>query len=248
MINILQKILLSHGKQILCSKDIIFIDSKKRTLAFSPPIPAWMRAGEDSRKTIKLLKDGKRNCRPTLLTSTKRLWNWKSLRLRAFLSVPCCHKKITDEPIQRNHAFLNLNPVTLGLVQYVLCLLRCRSKRKKPDQKPLGFWVGVVQESLSLGASDFVLSGGEPSIYPHFVELIKWINSNTSASISVLTNGYVYTDEMIDRISKKRTNIQISIDGVNAETHGRIRGKVALTRRSQSSSISRKKASNQCFP
>lgn len=213
------------------AEDVIFIESRNGTLAFSPPIPAWVWVGEDSKKALELLLEGKETFEIADYFASKYKTSFELERSQVesfFEQCPVVTKNKVEERSQRSHIFTNLNSVWLcpsGWCNMSCVYCAVDPSGRKPEQKSLDFWINVVQESLSLGATDFVLSGGEPSIYPKFVELIEWINANTSASISVLTNGFAYTDEMIDRISKTRTNIQISIDGIKSETHDKIRGK-----------------------
>lgn len=67
-------------------------------------------------------------------------------------------------------------------------------------------------------------SGGEVCTRSDFVEIINR-TYELGLEIEVLTNGTLWTDEMINELAPKLAEVQISIDGYCEEENARIRGK-----------------------
>lgn len=70
------------------------------------------------------------------------------------------------------------------------------------------------------------LVGGEPTLYPHLIEVINYIfQSNYFNRLAILTNGVDIPHNVMDVIVEKKPAVQISIDGVDEIKHDFIRGK-----------------------
>lgn len=74
------------------------------------------------------------------------------------------------------------------------------------------------------------LTGGEPTIHPHFWEIIDYIEEKMDSkdyNVAILSNGINITPDFIQKLGKYKMNkyVQISVDGACAETHDTIRGK-----------------------
>lgn len=68
------------------------------------------------------------------------------------------------------------------------------------------------------------LTGGEPTLYPHLVDLIEYIKSReVFIRLSILSNGIDFPHNLIPIIKKYNIGIQISLDGLK-EVHDNIRG------------------------
>ncbi len=77
------------------------------------------------------------------------------------------------------------------------------------------------------------LTGGEPLLSKSLFPLIAYLNANNRIlSINILTNGTLINEEIVEKIKKfnKIKQIQISLDGGNAEEHDRVRGKGAFNK------------------
>lgn len=75
------------------------------------------------------------------------------------------------------------------------------------------------------------LSGGEPTLHPHFFELLDWIKSNSKIDYLLInTNGILLAKDpsFLDRLAKRahRDNIQLYLqfDGVQPEGQAQLRG------------------------
>lgn len=110
------------------------------------------------------------------------------------------------------------------------CNLSCthclfRSSPKEDDTLSHETLLKHINEAYSLGCRLFVLSGGEPLVYPKILELIEAILSHVGTSVVLLTNGLllekIFTCKDFERA---RIRFQISLDGLPQE-HDAIRGK-----------------------
>lgn len=71
----------------------------------------------------------------------------------------------------------------------------------------------------------FCLSGGEPTLSGIFSDMLKEIHLRwPDAGISVLTNGVCISPQKIGEFARYKTDVQISIDGPDAEKHDHVRG------------------------
>ncbi len=84
--------------------------------------------------------------------------------------------------------------------------------------------ISCLKELRKTGLEKITLSGGEVCTRSDFSEIIKETH-NLGYEIEVLTNGTLWTDEMIDELSPKISKIQISIDGYCEEENAKVRGK-----------------------
>jgi MoaA/NifB/PqqE/SkfB family radical SAM enzyme len=72
-----------------------------------------------------------------------------------------------------------------------------------------------------------VLSGGEPTVYKHFLGLIDFLSGNNQY-FSIVTNGF-FTDKVETKLIEKHANIielKFSLDGYDYSTYSYLRGSV----------------------
>ena len=79
------------------------------------------------------------------------------------------------------------------------------------------------------------LTGGEPTIHPHFWEVLDYIKEKIDSHpdmkphhhVAVLSNGKTLNSDFIQKLEEfpLRIFVQVSVDGASAETHDAIRGK-----------------------
>jgi radical SAM protein with 4Fe4S-binding SPASM domain len=86
---------------------------------------------------------------------------------------------------------------------------------------------GLIDQARELGATRFLVTGGEPFMVRDIYEIIRQISADTD--LVMLTNGTYFTERNIARleqsIGRGRVSLQISLDGPTAELHDAIRGK-----------------------
>lgn len=119
--------------------------------------------------------------------------------------------------------------VTLNITNR--CNLDClycavSSTKNAPGDLSLEEWKEVVDELAGIKVFHLLISGGEPFMRPDFSELLKHI-FKYHFRISINTNGTLFNDEVLSLVSESRRmdNVQVSLDGPDAETHDFIRGK-----------------------
>lgn len=69
------------------------------------------------------------------------------------------------------------------------------------------------------------VSGGEAILCPHYFEVIETL-SQGGVIVSTITNGFQWGEDTAYRLKRSGVeNVQVSIDGSNAQTHDRIHGR-----------------------
>jgi len=74
---------------------------------------------------------------------------------------------------------------------------------------------------------DFSITGGEPFLHPHIIEILNFINSSSYVSrVDILSNGMFLTQDIINKLKRfdKLRYVQISLDGSSSYIHDEIRG------------------------
>ena len=83
-------------------------------------------------------------------------------------------------------------------------------------------WVNVLDLLKSNGYTGITFTGGEITIYNGFEEVIKHAHT-IGLTVTVLSNGLLWTNELIDRLHESIDEIQISIDGYDDESYYSVR-------------------------
>jgi len=82
----------------------------------------------------------------------------------------------------------------------------------------------AIREAKPLGLGSVKLTGGEPLLHPHFVELLEIVRRE-ELGLTIETNGMLCTPEMAAEIARSpQRSVAVSIDGVDAATHEWVRG------------------------
>jgi len=83
----------------------------------------------------------------------------------------------------------------------------------------------IARQADELGFAQFVISGGEPLIYPEFDKIVEAIDPQ-KFYITTDTNGWLLDDIKLERLKAVGIDkIQISIDNMDARIHDKFRGK-----------------------
>lgn len=77
----------------------------------------------------------------------------------------------------------------------------------------------LADDLVAINVTTLELSGGEITIHPDFIEIVKYALSSNFAKISLITNGSNISDELIDLIAAnpERFNIQLDLHGLTDE-------------------------------
>lgn len=140
--------------------------------------------------------------------------------------------KIFGYKLSRTFGWPKMLPINLTLSISATCISRCQTCniwKKKEDDLTIEEWDRIL---ASLGKWPFwiTISGGEPFMQAHLVDLVKiCYRYNQPAIINIPTNCLMYTvipryvEQMCQSIPKTQLIINLSVDGVG-EKHDSIRG------------------------
>jgi MoaA/NifB/PqqE/SkfB family radical SAM enzyme/SAM-dependent methyltransferase len=117
------------------------------------------------------------------------------------------------------------------------CNLKCRHCLFETCQGPgrslqAGGIESLVGEACGLGCRLVCFTGGEPFVYPGFIELVQSVLAgNPDLRVAVLTNGILIPGRMeaLKGIDPDRVHFQVSLDGPEA-VHDGLRGRGAFRR------------------
>ncbi len=120
-------------------------------------------------------------------------------------------------------------PICLTWELTYACNLACvhclsSSGRRDPDELSTEEAKAVIDEMRALQVFYVNIGGGEPMIRPDFFELVEYATTN-GVGVKFSTNGSRITPERAaDLAAMDYLDIQISIDGADAETNDHVRG------------------------
>ncbi|MDJ0973696.1 MAG: methyltransferase domain-containing protein [Planctomycetota bacterium] len=86
---------------------------------------------------------------------------------------------------------------------------------------------GWVDQGLALGVKRVYITGGEPFLRKDMLDLIEAILAHDGTEVCVLTNGMLFTDDRLARLTAlpaDRFRVQISLDGSTPEQNDPCRG------------------------
>ncbi len=111
-----------------------------------------------------------------------------------------------------------------------MCNLRCkhcyqRADRPLPSELSLEEKLKLVEEIDKAGVAAVALSGGEPTIHPHFERVVSAL-AQRGIYVAVATNGWVFADiRRLERAKKLGVRyVEVSVDSVEPEKHDKFRG------------------------
>lgn len=107
------------------------------------------------------------------------------------------------------------------------CNLNCthcfmRAGKRLANELAKEDWNHVLTDFSECGGKAVTFTGGEPLMNPDFVEIIEYAH-RLGLQITVLTNGLLWNEELIDRLSPMLAEVQISIDGVDDASNAKVR-------------------------
>ena len=109
--------------------------------------------------------------------------------------------------------------------------VHCYQPDLRGDELSFSSWQNILgqysdlSEKLALKPC-FSLSGGEPTLSPLFAPILNEIHSRWPAAvITIITNGTALSEKIISEIKLHGADVQLSLDGPDAERHDMVRGK-----------------------
>ena len=79
----------------------------------------------------------------------------------------------------------------------------------------------ILDKLTNAGLKKITFAGGEPLLYKHIYEVIKYAKS-IGLTTSIITNGSLLTDELLSKLQYHLDWIGISVDSLNEETNVKI--------------------------
>lgn len=109
------------------------------------------------------------------------------------------------------------------------CNLRCKhcfmnSGVKLTNELNPQQWKNILSEFRNLKGEFVTFTGGEPLMNPYFEDIVRHA-SDIGLKVTVLTNGLLWNNEIIERMYGYIDQIQVSLDGVDESTNAAVRGK-----------------------
>lgn len=108
------------------------------------------------------------------------------------------------------------------------CNLKCKhcfmlSGKKLENELTLGDWMKVLTSFKENGGECVTFSGGEPLMFKDFPQIIKHAH-DLGLKSTVLSNGLLWSDQLIHELAPFINEIQFSLDGVDEDTNSKVRG------------------------
>ena len=102
------------------------------------------------------------------------------------------------------------------------CNLNCLHCFNAKDNAPLNTElsyeqvIDILDQARDIGVHAFTITGGEPLVHRHFLDIIKAIYERNMHVFELNTNGILITQQMLDEFKKLGCNplIKISFDGI----------------------------------
>jgi radical SAM protein with 4Fe4S-binding SPASM domain len=111
-----------------------------------------------------------------------------------------------------------------------MCNLRCkhcyqRADKPLPDELTLEEKLDVVKQLDEAGVAAVALSGGEPTIHPHFYKVVRSL-ADRGIYVAVATNGWLFADKkyLIKAKEMGVRYIEVSVDSADPSKHDEFRG------------------------
>ena len=123
-----------------------------------------------------------------------------------------------------NYGF-NFDTIKIRLLTQ--CNLNCKmcSWKKQLNRTMQNFSMtkDVISQAKLIGIKTINFTGGEPTMYPHFEELVRYVK-DLGLNLSLSTNG-IFSKKKLDLLIEHVNFIDISLDSQNPELHDFIRGR-----------------------
>lgn len=138
---------------------------------------------------------------------------------------------LVENPTKVHIEEYNSKPIEVLVVEITgKCNASCVFCYGKDSRKYESFSIEKLDEILksykSIGGVSVAISGGEPTVSANLIPFIKQIEDNGLLLTGMGTNGSIFTDELIDCLSKTVIvdGISFSLDSMWADEHSAIRG------------------------
>ena len=120
--------------------------------------------------------------------------------------------------------YWSLSPRQVSIALTNACNLSCPhcyapKNRAVLEKELVKKWILELDKAGCFGIG---FGGGEPTLYPHLVEICQFSSSQTELAVTMTTHGLNLTESMIDSLRGNVDYIRVSMDGVG-QTYEEIR-------------------------
>lgn len=185
-------------------------------LFIAPEIPSWLVLSAAEKKAFTWLRSGKTLEQILNLNIEQKVLN----NLLAKIEL----KKFYQNTVSKDRK--NLYTATLYLTNYCnLCCQDCYMFSGKPGRGEIDVtsWKVILILLKFAGVKIVTLTGGEPMCKEGFLEILHFAH-HLGLKVILLTNGTLINESNYRYLARRCVEIQISVDGPNAELHEKTRG------------------------
>jgi len=98
--------------------------------------------------------------------------------------------------------------------------VHCHNDYGKVNELTFDEKINVIKQILDLGVLHVSFGGGEPTLYPHLIKVLKY--ASKGATCSFVTNGCFINERLCKRLKNLVSYVGVSLDGFR-ETHAKMR-------------------------
>lgn len=158
----------------------------------------------------------------------KRFFNLLFRNFLFYLSRKIDYPLVSPDTVQINFTFkCNLRCKMCGMHERMESL----KAEKRPHELDIATIKKVIREAYGMGIRSLILIGGEPFLEPRLFELVSFANQCGISGITVVTNGTLFSEEIIKKMFESNlNNLSVSIDAATEESYSKIRGENVLNK------------------
>ena len=202
--------------------DIRYIKYKGKTLAVAVENANWLVLGDDCAvESLKRLREGKMVGEVLKSLSTAEEQKEYVKLLSAIMARQFAGLDAAPQPeFVQGYKMLNIYLTNACNLNCPHCFMK--AGRRLANELTREEWIGVLTEFKECGGKAVTFTGGEPLLHPGFSAIVESAHQ-LGLQVTLLTNGILWTDELIDRLSPMLVEVQISIDGVDDASNAKVR-------------------------
>ncbi len=213
---------LGMGDVLHFPADIRYIKYKGKTLAVAVENANWLVLGDDCAvECLERLREGKTVGEVLKSLSTAEEQKAYVKLLSAIMARQIAGQDAAPQPeFVQGYKMLNIYLTNACNLNCPHCFMK--AGKRLANELTKEEWIGVLTEFKECGGKAVTFTGGEPLLHPGFSAIVESAHQ-LGLQVTVLTNGILWTDELIDRLSPMLVEVQMSIDGVDDASNAKVR-------------------------